>query len=180
MKVSQVMTPHPVTVSPGTAVRTARRLLAAHGITTLPVVDAQGRILGVVGEADLLDSGLKPDIVDHLMRRTTVLVHPETDLTEVSRILGRMRVKSLPVVDDADQVVGMVSRSDILRVLARDDDVLRQEVVDALCAAGLSEWRVAVHNGVADLTAPAGDQSGGLLARSTAAGTLGIDTVRLG
>lgn len=179
MKVNQVMSSRPVTVQPGVAVRTARRLLAAHAVTTLPVVDQRGRILGVVGEADLLDVGLQTDVVDHVMQRNTVLVHPETELTEVSRILRATRVKSLPVVDAADQVVGMVSRSDIVRMLARDDDLLRQEILDSLCAAGLRGWRVDVHNGVADLSATSDGLSDSRLARRTAAGTLGVDAVRV-
>lgn len=177
IKVHQVMSHNPVTVRPGTPVRTALRLLATHRITEMPVVDRRGRILGVVGEVDLMESRPHTDI-DQAMRRTTVLAHPETDLYEVSHILRNTRVKSLPVVDAADQVVGMVSRSDIVRMLARDDDLLQQEIVDALDAAGLRGWRVEVHNAVVDLVPPTDGEDGSLACR-TAENTLGVAMVRM-
>ena len=179
MKVSQVMTNAPVTVGAGTAVRTARRLLAAHGISTLPVVDARGRILGIVGESDVMDPTLHKELVSRVMRHTTVLAHPETDVTEAGRTLRTLHVKSLPVVDAADRVVGMVSRSDIVRVLARDDDLLQQSVLDALSAAGLRGWRVDVHHGDVELSAPADGAGDPALAGRTAAATWGVDTVRV-
>ncbi len=179
MKVSSVMTAPPVTVRPGTTVRTALRLLATHAITTMPVVDDKGRILGVVGEADLVALGQGRDVVDHAMRRTTELVYPETDLLEVIRTLKASGVKSMPVVDAADQVVGMVSRSDIVRLLARDDGVLQQEIIDALCAIGLRGWQVVVHNGTVDLCGPAGEGSESDLARRTAEQVLGVSDVQV-
>lgn len=178
MKVYRVMTGDPVTVQRSTPVRTAMRLLSAHAITTLPVVDEHGRIVGVVGEFDLLDAKRHHEVVEHVMHRNTVLVHPETELIEVSRILRATRLKSMPVVDAADQVVGMVSRSDIIKMLARDDGLLRQDIADALCAAGLHGWQVDVHNGVADLVGPPGDEHNEALARRTAEETLGVDAVR--
>lgn len=177
MKVSKVMSTRPVTVQRRAPVREALRLLAEHQVTTLPVVDARRRIVGVVGEADLLDCGAQDASVDQVMRHATVLAHPETDVDEVRRVLRSMRVKSLPVVDASDQVVGMVSRSDIVRMMARDDELLSEDIADGLSDAGLRGWRVDVHDGVADLTGPdGGDES---LARRTAQDTLGVRAVRI-
>lgn len=179
MKVSQVMSGAPVTVQSGTAVRTALRLLAKHAITTMPVVDSAGRILGVVGEGDLLAAEHQHGIVDDVMRRSLVVVaHPETDLAEVNRALEAEHVRSLPVVDAADQVVGMVSRSDVVRAFARDDGLLQQDIVDAMAAAGLRGWQVAVHNGIVDLRAPA-EASDAAVARRAAEQVVGVDCVRV-
>jgi CBS domain-containing protein len=177
MRVDEIMSTRPVTVRTTTSVRTALRLLSEHLVTTLPVVDERSRILGVVSEVDLLRGRVPPDpayavgddpsashpalarTVGDLLGRRTVLVHPETDVVEAGRVVGATLLKSLPVVDAADRVVGMVSRSDIVRALARDDDVLQQEIADAMARAGLGGWHVEVRNGVARLwaTRPVGD-----------------------
>jgi CBS-domain-containing membrane protein len=199
MQVHEVMSNNPVTVRAGSSIRRALRLLADHRVTNLPVVDETGRILGVVSEVDLLRGrlragpGLKPTqpapgsfAADHgpggisdLMTRCTGLVHPGTDLMEVGRILEGTSYKSLPVVDAADQVVGMVSRSDIVQVLAREDDVLQQDVNDALSAAGLYGWRARVRNGAAELTRPSDEYVDDVRARVIAEATPGITSANV-
>lgn len=194
MRVSEVMSRDPVTVQTGSSVRRALRLLAAHGVTSLPVVDDKDRILGLVSEVDLIRGRLHaaaqgftstkpaPSVDAHsgqvavgdVMTHCTVLVHPATDLLEVVRIFGSSQYKSLPVVDSADRVVGMVSRSDLVQVLAREDDVLQQDVVDALSTAGLSGYRVLVRNGTAELTRPTGMSADDQRARALAEATPGI------
>lgn len=180
MKVAQVMNARPVTVHADTSVVAALRRLAVHAITMLPVVDRQGRITGVVAEGDLLQGEARAEHVSDVMRHLTALVHPETDVRDADRLLRDCGVKSLPVVDAADQVVGVVSRSDIVRLLARDDAQLQQEIVDALCRAGVRGWRVEVHNGVVDLCGPkdvrpeTADEAVG-----TARGTLGVRDVQV-
>lgn len=177
MKVEQVMSRQPVTVHEDTPVRTALRDLARHAVTMLPVVDERGRIVGVVAEGDLLGLAGGSATVTDAMRRTTVLVHPGTDLVEALSVLRRTGVKSLPVVDDADQVVGVVSRSDVVRTAARDDALLQQEIVDTLCRARLRGWRVQVHDGVVDLTGEQGEspERAGRLAGDA----LGVRAVRI-
>jgi CBS-domain-containing membrane protein len=132
VKVRDAMSRQPVTVGEHTSVQDALRLLADRLITMLPVVDSRGRILGIVSEIDLLEEGLSldrsadgaarealPRIVADVMSHTTVLAHPETELVELGPVLATTAVKSLPVVDAADQVVGVISRSDIVRMLTR-------------------------------------------------------------
>lgn len=134
MLVEEIMSADPVTITGDISGAEALRLLSDHGITVLPVVDASGRIRGVVSESDLLPPTLAPDAryrggpaveagggparVEAVMSRVTVVVHPETDAAELLRTMRERRLTSLPVVDAADRVVGMVSRSDLVRVLA--------------------------------------------------------------
>lgn len=175
MRVEQVMTTRPFTVRVGTTTAAALHLLVRHAVTALPVVDDRGRLVGIVSEADLLPGPLVPDpaqwsvgpaapalanrpttlLVGDVMTRATVLVHPETDLFEVGRILGESSFRSLPVVDASHQVVGVVSRSDVVRALARDDETLAEESCDALVSAGRHGFRVRVRNGVAQVSAVA-------------------------
>lgn len=120
--VRDLMTDCPVTVRPDAHLRTAARLLADHAVTALPVVDERGRVVGVLSEADVLAPG-PGDLagtVGAAMSRVVVLVHPETEVATLRRVLVDRLVKSLPVVDAADQVVGVVSRSDVVRAMVRD------------------------------------------------------------
>jgi CBS domain-containing protein len=63
-------------------------------------------------------------------------------------------VKSLPVVDRHGRVLGMVSRSDVVRMLARADHDLERDVDAALTSVGLRDWQVEVNDGTVTLVAP--------------------------
>ena len=170
MFVRQVMTPDPVTVRAGATVKTALRLLDDNDITSLPVVDAKGHIRGVVSEADLIHDLVGPDqrlheipltepsprngYVDEVMTAHAVTVQPDTDLAVAVDLVTSIGIKCLPVVDADDRVVGVVSRRDVVRVLARADEALEQEVDALLVDAGMADWLVDVHDGVARISGP--------------------------
>lgn len=198
--VREVMSGDPVTIHTEATIRAALRLLAGHGVTSLPVVDHSGRIVGVVGEADLIRGHVRPDPalgaapgdeatprtpyaaperIEQVMTHQTVVVHPETDLIEVARIVAATGIKSLPVVDASDQVVGVVSRSDVVRLLALSDDELQQEITDRLIRAGMCGWAVQVRNGVVELTAAAAPDGEDRAARGIAESMPGVGTVRV-
>ncbi|TWG97816.1 putative transcriptional regulator, contains C-terminal CBS domains [Nocardioides sp. J9] len=117
VRVRDIMSPQPVTVRADAPLATVARLLARHAITAVPVVDDHGRVVGVLSEADVLRHDRMGDPAMAVMGTVVALVHPETELAELRRILGTTLVKSVPVVDAADHVVGMVSRSDVVRDL---------------------------------------------------------------
>lgn len=170
MLVGQVMTPDPVTVRAGTAVKAALRLLDENDISSMPVVDGTGRICGVVSEADLIRELVSPDqrlhelpvddpspphrFVDEVMTAHAITVTPDTDLSEAVDLVTSTGVKCLPVVDERHRVVGVVSRRDVVRVLAREDEALEQEVDALLVAAGRRDWLVDVRDGVAEISGP--------------------------
>jgi CBS domain-containing protein len=171
MLVRQVMTTDPVTVRAGTAVKVALRLLDENDISSLPVTDERGRVIGVVSEADLIRDLVGPDqrlheipvadpppsqgYVDEVMTTHAITVHPETDLAEAVDLVTSTGVKCLPVVDEHDRVVGVVSRRDVVRMLARADETLEQEVDALLVSAGMPDWLVDVHDGIAEISGPA-------------------------
>lgn len=170
MFVRQVMTPDPVTVRAGATVKTALRLLDDNDISSLPVVDDKGHICGVVSEADLIHDLVGPDqrlheipvgepsprneYVDEVMTAHAITVRPDTDLAVAVDLVTSIGIKCLPVVDTDDRVVGVVSRRDVVRVLARADEMLEQEVDALLVAAGMPDWLVDVHDGVAEISGP--------------------------
>ena len=163
MLVREVMSRPVVTVGPRTPVKQAVRLLDEHRITSMPVVDEEGRLVGVVSEADVLRDALPPDrrtherlvelaappvhlVVTDVMTHLPMSVGPDDDLVDAVELMVDTQVKSLPVVSSG-QVVGMVSRRDVIAVLARQDGLIEAEVDEALREAGV-ECVVEVDDGL--------------------------------
>lgn len=143
--VGDVMTSEVVSTGSTTSYRQLARLLTTHRISGVPVVDGLGRVLGVVSEADLLGRldrgrrgrrrggpGRRGLSAGELMSAPAVTAMPGTPLTVAARRMREADVKRLPVVDDLGMLVGIVSRTDLLRVFLRDDDEIAAEVTDGL------------------------------------------------
>lgn len=174
MLVKDVMTTPAITVGINTPIKEALALLDEHAITALPVVAAHNRVVGVVSEADLIRDGIQPDIGRHLayapderrlpashavgevMNWHPVTVSPDLDLAEAVDLITTTAIKSLPVVDENERVVGVVSRRDVVHVLARPDAQLEAEADDLLRRLGL-DWLVDVLDGVATVSGPVTD-----------------------
>jgi CBS domain-containing protein len=107
-----VMTTSVVSVAPDESVDEAARLLTFHDISGLPVCEG-GRIIGVVSEADLI--GKSGSMVSEVMTSPAVTVAETTSLESVAELLTQQRIRRLPVVDAQGNVVGVVSRRDVLR-----------------------------------------------------------------
>ncbi len=168
MLVREAMTATPVTVRAETPVKKALAILAEHRITSLPVVGGGHRLLGVVSEADLIRDLVgedprahllpvddhwhdRPGRVEDVMTPHAVSVHPDTELKQAVELMTTTTVKSVPVVDDHGRVVGMLSRADVVRVLARADESLAGDVSALLASAGLEGWEASVDEGVVTL-----------------------------
>ena len=169
MLVRDVMTTTVVTVRPEVRVKHAIQLLHQHQITALPVVDGEGRLVGVLSEADVLRGAVMPDrrtreipvetdgrtsplLVGDVMTTQPMSVAADADLAAAATVLVDTQIKSLPVVD-GDQVVGVVSRRDVIAVLARSDTLIEAELDELLRAAEI-EAVVEVVDGVARLDGP--------------------------
>ncbi|SEH04007.1 CBS domain-containing protein [Nonomuraea solani] len=187
MLVREVMSSPAITVRRTDPVRRAIRTLHGNDITAAPVVDDSGRLVGVVSELDLLRGEFEPDPratvrparstqdppprrVMEVMTGDVVTVNETTDVTTAIDLMVGKRIKSLPVLR-SDAIVGMLSRRDLMAMLARPDDELRAAVVDALHEQypfGPS-WDVTVRDGVAELSGPPhehADHIADLLART--------------
>jgi CBS domain-containing protein len=85
-----------------------------------------------------------------------VTVHADETIAEAARTMAHSRVERLPVVDDEDRVVGIVTRRDLIQVFLQPDDVIRREVIDEVLVRTLwlspSTVEVAVYEGVVTLT----------------------------
>jgi CBS domain-containing protein len=154
MLVRELMTGPVVTVAAETPVKEALRRLAEHDITAMPVVDGAGALVGVVSEADLIRDLVVPDQRAHelpvhvrtgpwpqrvgdVMSHVPLSVRADADLTVAVELMTGSAVKSLPVLQDG-MVVGVLSRRDVVAVLARGDDRIEADVGELLRSAELS------------------------------------------
>jgi len=132
MKARDVMTSPVITLSPDTPVPVAADLLCSHGFTAAPVVDADGQLVGIATEADLVRSPVVPDwwliqrepdpTVEEVMNPAPATMRPEDDLADVVALMLDSRIRSVPIVDDGE-LVGIVTRRDVLRAVARREPV---------------------------------------------------------
>ncbi len=121
MNVSDVMTADPVTVDVGVSLQRAFAVLDELDVRHLPVVE-EGRLAGILSDRDLREVRAlvnerrehTPRVAD-LMSADVVSVHPETDLLEVIQLMLEEKFGAVPVVDDDDRVIGIVSYVDLLR-----------------------------------------------------------------
>jgi CBS domain-containing protein len=149
--VESVMTAEVITARPSSPFLELVGLLGQHRISALPVTDDSGRLVGIVSEADLLvkqgyphgaqDAGLV-DAIRHrgqlgkaagttaaeVMTRRVVGVPLGTPVVHAARLMVRLGVKRLPVVDAVGRLVGIVTRADLLKVFLRPDLAIRWEV----------------------------------------------------
>jgi len=152
-------------------------VLRRYGVSACPVIDESDRVIGVVSEADLLYKETEPDrpaallrlqwrldeeykakavTAGQLMTAPAVTVSPATSVVEAARIMQDRGIKRLPVVGRDGQLVGIVSRSDVLSVFERPDS----DICDEVCKVVLSEeftldpadFEVTVNSGIVTIS----------------------------
>jgi len=147
-QVQDVMTRQVLAVTPATPFKEMVSLLTAYRISALPVVNADRHVLGLVSEADLLSSqwearrsGLDPkrgnadrvkapgQVAADFMHTPAVTVTATTSLGQAAKLLQGRRLKRLVVVSDDGELLGIVTRSDLLKVFLRDDGEIRHEII---------------------------------------------------
>ena len=149
MKVRDVMTADVVVVHPDASVNLVARLMASRGISGVPVVEDGKKVVGIISELDLivrntrleppaffalLDGRIPLETPGHYRRRLqhmlgtlardvmtakVVTIGPEEELESLAELMVKRRVNPVPVVEDG-RLVGIISRSDIVRMMARD------------------------------------------------------------
>jgi CBS domain-containing protein len=168
MKAGEIMSCPVLTVVAGAPAREAVALLAEHQITSLPVVDDDGQVIGIVSEVDLLRARIphdprasmvpQPDgeepgaTVGDVMSDVVVCLSENADAADLAEVLVVNRVRAVPILRGAE-LVGIVSRRDVLRTLLRDDTAILVDVRERLAAyAGEPDrWHVEVSQGVVQI-----------------------------
>jgi CBS domain-containing membrane protein len=140
ISVKEVMTERVVTVKRDADIKEIARLLSENRISGLPVIDDEGKVIGIVSEADILASlgikrehkirdilrylsgetvisGKKGETAGDIMTTPAITTGPDIDIRDVAAILDKKRVKRLPVVDRDGRLIGIISRADIVRAI---------------------------------------------------------------
>ena len=156
-------------------------------ISAFPVIDAGGRVIGVVSEADLLIKQASPGLPQGLVRlawmlkerskaagltaaevmtKPAVTISEGAPVAEAARLMQSHRVKRLPVVDDNGLLRGIVSRADLLSVFERPDEEISDEVLKGIISEefGLDPrmFVVTVRSGVVTVTGSVHSRAGAL------------------
>jgi CBS domain-containing protein len=117
MTAKDIMTRDIITVAPTMSVKKLAMTLIKNQISGAPVAGKNGRIMGIVSEADIV--GKKGKDVKSIMSKKVISVNEETPVGEIAQIMTAHRISRLPVMR-GDKVVGIVSRADIVNVIAMD------------------------------------------------------------
>ncbi len=189
--VRDVMTANVVAVREAADYKEIVTALRRFRVSACPVIDDDGRVLGVVSEADLLAKLTDPELpaglirlswrlgeqtkatavtATRLMTAPAVCVRPDQGLRHAAKLMQDRQVKRLPVVDSEQRLVGIVSRCDVLSVFDQADGDVAKEVAKVIAddtALDAAEISVAVASGIATLTGAVQDRvtALGLLSR---------------
>ncbi|MCM1973023.1 CBS domain-containing protein [Streptomyces sp. G1] len=160
INVADLMTDEVVSVAPGTAFKQVAKLLAQYDVSGLPVLDDEDRVVGVVSQTDLLartatatvppqqsTAPAGPPTAGDVMSAPAVTIRVEESAADAARLMTRRGIERLPVVDEEDRLVGIVTRRDLLRLFVRPDSEIRRRVVEEVLTEvlGVPSGDVDVH-----------------------------------
>lgn len=126
--VADFMNHQPHVVTDTTNVREAVELLLKEHIIGVPVVDSSKKLVGYLSEQDCIEEMLndafyceEPAAVSKVMQKEVLSVKPTTSIVEMAQLIIKSRPKNYPVIEDG-KLVGLISRSDVLKALVANDD----------------------------------------------------------
>jgi CBS domain-containing protein len=152
VKVAEIMTTDVLTVAPSASLKDAADLMLEHGIAGMPVVGANGDVLGVISETDILfkerlreirkngmfsrrtveqdehELKLSARTVGAAMTMPALTIGADRPVSEAATLMLERSVNRLPVVDGEERLVGLVTRSDLVRAFARSDEEILREL----------------------------------------------------
>jgi CBS domain-containing protein len=149
MTVGNVMTTKVLAVAPDTDFRKIATIFRENRVSACPVVNGAGQVLGVVSEADLLHKAAETEFpagpirlqwklsqkskatavtAGQLMTSPAVTIHADAPVTAAAKTMQDRSLKRLPVVDEGDKLIGIVSRVDVLSVYERPDSAIQADI----------------------------------------------------
>ena len=178
MKLSEVMTESPVAVGPETPLKDVAAILLEHRISGVPVIGERLEVLGVVSEADIIAKEAGPDPRDRrliswllggryvdreriaartaaeAMGSPAITVTAQQTVADAARSMTDLGIKRLPVVDDDGALIGIVTRTDLVRAFSRSDDEIEREIREMLETLWLDEpgLQLRIERGEVELT----------------------------
>jgi CBS domain-containing protein len=120
MIAKDIMTRDIITVNPTMSIKALAMTLIKNQISGAPVADKDGKIVGVVSEADIVAK--KGKDVKAIMSKKVISVSENTSVEEIAKLMTTHAIKRLPVMN-AGKLMGIVSRADIVSAIARGEHV---------------------------------------------------------
>lgn len=182
--VADVMTTEVAAVPETAGYKEIAALLRRHGVSALPVLGPDRRVIGVVSEADVLDVHASRELprgairlawqlrqwsraskatAADLMSAPVVTIGPDASVAEAARLLQERRLTRLPVTDAQGRLAGVISRADVLSILERPDDLIRHQVMTKVIAEGFElnprTFQVEVSSGLVTIAGPVDNRS---------------------
>lgn len=115
MLAKDIMTKQVTTVTSNITARELAKIFTRHNITGAPVVDKKGKVTGIVSDGDLLTS--KGKRVVSFMTKQIISVSEDASVEEIANLMTAHKIKRVPVLN-GEKLVGIVSRTDIVRAIA--------------------------------------------------------------
>lgn len=149
MKVKDLMSTNVLTISKDTSVEEIAGILAENNISGVPVVDEENRVIGIVTQKDLLYKDIKPRFpavveilggmiflsgvkeyntelkklvatkAEELMTKKVITISPDSSVEKAAAIMVDKNINRIPVVDEGNHLLGIISRADIIRSMAK-------------------------------------------------------------
>ena len=149
MKVRDLMTTDPITTTPDAPLKEAARIMVREKISGLPVMKG-AKLVGIVTEGVFLrqeanrdqpyrlsllealfgEGGAEPAVetVGEVMTEPVITITPDATVSEAARVMSHRKVKRLPVLDDDGNLIGVISRADVVNAFTKPDEVIEDEV----------------------------------------------------
>jgi CBS domain-containing protein len=197
--VNDVMTTPVITTPERTPVRELAGIMSTHRVSAVPIVGDDDRVVGLVSQADLLPKVAATEVTGtraarrrtaakaaatsarDLMSTPVLSISADAPLSTAAKKMHAKNVKRLLVTDDSGQLLGIVSRADLLRPYTRSDTAIRQEVIDRVLRRVLwidtSQVQVHVDAGIVTLTGTVGRRTTAAIAARLAARVPGVAAV---
>jgi len=177
MKVRDLMTTDPLTVSADTLLKDAARAMVRNRVSGLPVI-GDGALIGIVTEGDFLrqeanrDQPYRFSLLDALfgegpadppavetvaevMTEDVITIRPEATIGQAARVMVHKLVKRLPVIDQDGTLIGIISRADVVNAFTKPDEIIedevREDIIRRLLFLDPEEVGVSVEDGVVTL-----------------------------
>lgn len=127
VKISEIMVEPVITITPDQSISEAWQLMKNSKVNHLPVVDLDGHLVGLITSYDLLYLSFeaeKPVVTDTLnvadwMKSEVVTTKGDTDIRKVAFVMSEYHLSCLPIMSEVDEVIGIVTQSDIVRRLGQ-------------------------------------------------------------
>jgi len=177
--VRDIMSTHVMAVRKNASFKEIAAMLREQRVSAFPVLDDDDKVIGVVSEADLMAKEVLRDAAPgmpggilgdreqakakaegvtaaELMTAPPVTIDPDASVPHAARLMYDRRVKRLPVIAEDGRLIGILTRSDVLRVFSRSDEEIRRELMEDVIAGtaltASARLTVTVKDGVVTIT----------------------------